>query len=348
MSHPQPPYGPQDPYQPNQEPPTAPVPQWPADPTAPLPPPPVSGAPYAPPPVSGAPYPPASGSPYQPPQGGFTPADPAYQPGGYPPPAHPDPAYQPGGYPPPPAPDAAYPPVSGTPYPPTSGSPYQPYQPGAAPGGPGYPLGPVQPKKSSKKPIIIIAVVAAVLALLCCIGGVVALVKGVDEAAKEAERQLPGPVGTTAPGGRPTTRPSSSSTPADGETFNLKAGESLVITDDEGTMEITVLRFRTSTKGCKAYSSAPDKGLYLIADVTATVKKGKMSINPFYFQWVADDGTTENGIAGAFAGCGDLLDSGVNLREGSKRTGSVTFDVANQNGAMEYRHKFETAGSWKP
>ncbi|MCX4474488.1 DUF4352 domain-containing protein [Micromonospora sp. NBC_01655] len=281
----------------------------------------MSGAPY-PPPVSGAPYPPTSGSPYQPPQ-----------PGGFTPPPAPDPAYQPGGYPPPPGPDAAYPPVSGMPYP--------PYQPGAAPGGPGYPIGPVPPTKSSKKPIIIIiAVVAAVLALLCCIGGVVALGKGVDEAAKEAERQLPGPVETSGP--------SSSSTPANGETFNLKAGQTLVITDDEGTLEITVLRFRTSTKGCKAYSPEPDKGLYLIADVTATVKKGNMSINPFYFQWVGDDGSTENGISGAFAGCGDLLDSGVNLREGSQRSGSVTFDVADKNGAMEYRHKLKTAGSWKP
>ncbi|WP_036374085.1 DUF4352 domain-containing protein [Micromonospora sp. ATCC 39149] len=333
MSHPQPPYGPQDPYQPNQDPPTAPMPQWPADPTAPpptTPQPPVSGAPYPPPPVSAAPYPPTSGAPYPPP-GAFTP------------PPSPDPAYQPG-------PEAAYPPVSGTPYPPPGG-PYPPPGGPYAPG-PGYPLGPPLPaKKSSKKPIIIIVVVVAVLALLCCVGGIVALVAGANEAAKEAERQLPtAPRVTTAPSGLPTADPTSpsSSAPPDGETFNMKAGETLVITDDEGTLEITVLRFRTSAKGCKSYSPDPDKGLYLIADVTATVKKGKMSINPFYFQWVAEDGTTANGIAGALAGCGDLLDSGVNLREGSKRTGSVTFDVANKNGALEYRHELEIAGSWKP
>ncbi|SCF03927.1 protein of unknown function [Micromonospora haikouensis] len=351
MSHPQDPYGPpQDPYQQNQDPATAPVPPWPADPTAPpplppttaqppvsgagYPPPPVSGAPY-PPPVSGAPYQPTSGSPYQPTSGS------PYQPGGFTPPPTPDPTYQPGV-------EAAYPPPPGPAYPPPPGGSYPP-GPGYAPG-PGYPLGPPA-RKSSKKPIVIIVVIVVVLALLCCVGGIVALVTGANEAAKEAERQFPDlPRVTTAPSGLPSAGPtsSSSSAPADGETFNMKAGDSLVITDDDGTLEITVLRFRTSTKGCKSYSPDPDKGLYLIADVTATVKRGNMSINPFYFQWVAEDGTTANGIAGALAGCGDLLDSGVNLREGSKRTGSVTFDVTNKNGELEYRHKLETAGSWKP
>ncbi|MFG1952832.1 hypothetical protein [Micromonospora sp. NPDC048830] len=324
MSHPQPPYGPQDPYQPNHEPPTAPMPQYPAEqggyppPPPTVPQPPVSGSPYQPP-VSGSPYqPPVSGSPYPPQQGG-----------GFPPPA-PESAY------PPPAPDPSYPPVPGAPYPP-----------GAAPAGPGFPPGPAQPPKSNKKPIIIIAVVAAVLALLCCIGGVVALVKGAGDAAEEAKRDITLPGVTTAPSGRPTPK-SSSSSPATGETFNMDAGDTLVITDDDGTLEITVTRFRTTTKGCKSYSPEPDKGLYLTAEVTATVTKGNMSINPFYFQWVAADGTTANGIAGALAGCGDLLDSGVNLREGSKRTGVVTFDVADKNGVLEYRHKLETAGSWKP
>ncbi|GAA2706161.1 hypothetical protein ACFY2R_02345 [Micromonospora olivasterospora] len=303
MSHPQPPYGPQDPYQPNQEPPTAPMPQYPAEqggyPPPAVPQPPVSGSPY-PPPAPGPPYPqqpPVSGSPYQPP-------------------------------------------VSGSPYPPTSGAPYPA-------GAPGFPPGPAQPPKSNKKPIIIIAVVAAVLALLCCIGGVVALVKGASDAAEEAKRDITLPTVTTAPSDRPTPK-SSSSSPASGETFNMAAGDTLVITDDDGTLEITVLRFRTTTKGCKSYSPEPDKGLYLTAEVTATVTKGNMSINPFYFQWVAADGTTANGIAGALAGCGDLLDSGVSLREGSKRTGVVTFDVADKNGVLEYRHKLETAGSWKP
>ncbi|WP_320065751.1 hypothetical protein [Micromonospora sp. RTGN7] len=344
MSYPQDPYGPQDPYQPYQE-PTPPTPPWPADPTAPppppmMPPPPISGAQYPPPPVSGAPYQPTSGSPYQP-----------QQPGAYPPPPGPDQGYQPGSFSAPPAPDPGYQqqyPNPGYQQQYQPGAPGAPYVPGAAPGAPGYPFGPVQPPKSNKKPIIIIAVVVVVLALLCCVGGIVALVMGSNEVAKEAERQLPGPVATTAPGSRPTAQPTSSSSSPTGENFNLKPGETLTVTDALGTMEITVQRFRTSIKGCKSYSPEPKKGLYVIADITATVTKGTMSINPFYFQWVADDGSTTSGIAGAFAGCGDLLNSGVHLEEGSKRTGSVTVDVADQNGALEYRHKFETVGSWKP
>ena len=122
-----------------------------------------------------------------------------------------------------------------------------------------------------------------------------------------------------------------------------------MINDDDGTIEITVRSFSTSTKGCSSFAPPPNKGMYLIADVTATVTKGTSSINPFYFQWVADDGTTVNGMAGAFSGCGgDMLDSGSNIRAGSKRSGAVVFDVANKSGAVEYQHRFEAAGSWKP
>lgn len=190
----------------------------------------------------------------------------------------------------------------------------------------------------------------AVVLLLCC-GGIVAAVvaggKKADEAAEEFERSLPTPDVTRAPalpGDRPSAAPSSTD-----ETFNLKAGETLVISDDDGTIEITVRSFTTSSKGCRSFAPPPDKGMYLIADVTATVTKGTASINPFYFQWVADDGTTVNGLAGALSGCGgDMLDSGSNIRAGSKRSGAVVFDVADKSGAVEYQHKFEAAGSWKP
>ncbi|MFI9642064.1 DUF4352 domain-containing protein [Micromonospora sp. NPDC051925] len=355
MSQPQPPYGPQDPHQPPGAPqpfPTAPGQQYPVDPTAPPPPVPdpsqptypadpyAPPSPYAPqPPVSGAPQPtyppPTSGQPY-----------PSYDPGSVPPPAS-GAGYQPmsgAGYPP--VSGAGYPPVSGAGYPPGSGAGYPP--PPGGPGAPGYPLGPPQPAPSSGTKVwIIIGVVVAVVLLLCCGGIVAAVVAGgrtANEAADEIERSLPTPGATTAPA-LPGDKPSST----DDETFNMKAGETLVISDDDGTIEITVRSFSTSSKGCRSFAPPPDKGMYLIADVTATVTKGTASINPFYFQWVADDGTTVNGLAGALSGCGgDMLDSGSSIRAGSKRSGAVVFDVADKKGAVEYQHKFEAAGSWKP
>ncbi|MBQ1076245.1 DUF4352 domain-containing protein [Micromonospora sp. C31] len=299
MSHPPPPYGPQDPNQPNPEQqPYPPAPQFPAEQGG-HPPQPPTGDPWAAPhqPTSGTPYPPVSGTP-------------GYPPPGYPPPGAP-------GYPPP-----GYPP----------------------PGAPGYPPGapyPVAPPKKNKTVLIVVAVVA-VLALLCCVGGVVALMVGANRAADDLKRALPTPgITDPAPDG-----PSPSA--KDGETFNLRPGATLVVSDDEGTMEITVTRFTTETKGCRTYAPAPDKGMYLIAHVTATVTKGKSSINPFYFKWVAANGTTANGLAGVLSGCGDTLDSGNNLRAGSKRAGTVVFDVADKNGTLEYQHRFETAGSWRP
>ncbi|MEV4479451.1 hypothetical protein [Micromonospora coxensis] len=344
MSQPQPPYGPQDPNQPPVDPfPTAPVPQYPADPTAAPPPvsgppqnpyapvdpaapqPPVSGSPYAPPPVSGSPYapPPVSGSPYQ-----------AYDPNASMPPVS----------------GAPYPPVSGAPHPPVSGGGYPPVSGPGYPPPPGAPLGPPVTSGGKKKPWLIIGIVVAVLLLLCCGGGIAALAVGGKKAAdkaEEIERSLPTP-GTTSLPDLPGAKPSASS-PDNGETFNLKAGDTLVIEDDEGTLEITIRKFSTSTKGCRSFAPAPSKGMYLIADVTATVTKGKASINPFYFQWVAEDGTTSNGLAAALSGCGgDMLDSGSGIRAGSKRSGAVVFDVKDKNGVVEYEHRFEAAGSWKP
>ncbi|MFJ8689236.1 DUF4352 domain-containing protein [Micromonospora wenchangensis] len=320
MNQPQPPYGPQDPHQP------PPGQYYPVDPTAPPPPVPdpsysdpyAPPSPYAPPPVSGAPQPsyppPTSGQPY-----------PSYEPGGTPPVS-----------------GAGYPPVPGGSYPPPGGG-YPPQ-----PGGPGYPLGPAKSGGSSSRNVwIVIGLVVALVVLLCC-GGIIALMVAggnkADEAAREFEPSLPTP-GVTAAPGLPGDPPSS---PTD-ESFNLKAGQTLVISDDDGTIEITVRSFSTSTKGCRSFAPPPNKGFYLIADVTATVTKGTSSINPFYFQWVADDGTTVNGLAGAFSGCGgDLLDSGSGIPAGSKRSGSVVFDVADKNGVVEYQHKFKAAGSWKP
>ncbi len=312
MSHPQPPFGPQDPNQQPTEPPTQ------AFPTAPMPP--VPGNPYAPqPPVSGAPqpaYPPAPGEP-----------QPAYPP---------QPTAAGGGYPPP---GGAYP-----------SAPGGAYAPGPYPPAPGQPFGTPPAKKSSKNVWIIVGIVAAVLLLLCCGGGVYTVYGGFKKA-QEAIESLPTPGITTDPFDEtPTEAPQSKPEPnrTDGETFNMKPGETLVITDDESTLEITVSKFQTRDKACKAYLPEPQNGLYLIADVTAEVTKGTGSINPFFFRWVGANGSEENSLGAILSGCGKLLDSGNNLAAGSKRTGQLVFDVKDTNGVLEYQHQLETAGSWRP
>jgi hypothetical protein len=292
-----------------------------------MPQPPAFGAPW-PPPGGGAQ--PTSGSPYQPPEPEPFSAPPA-----------PGAAYPPvSGTPYPPVSGAAYPPVSGTPYPPAPGAPVPPY----LPGGPGYP----PPGRSSggAKPVIITLAIVAVLGLLCCVGGIVVLGVGANEAAKEVEE--PRPWLTNAPDRPGVVDPESPASPSPGRTPSLKLTETLVVSDEEGTMEITVHSFRTSATGCRSYSPAPKKGLYLMADVTAKVTKGNVSINPLYFRWVADDGTSQNGLSGVFADCGKMLDSGVDLPAGTERKGTVTFDVADKDGVMEYQHNFRTAGRWKP
>ncbi|SCL61891.1 DUF4352 domain-containing protein [Micromonospora chersina] len=344
MSHPQPPFGPQDPNQQPQEPPTQ------AFPTAPMPP--VSGSPYAPqPPVSGAPQPPTSGAPYPPaPESPYAPQPPTsgapYPPqpptsgAPYPPPAAGQPPY------PPPAPAAAFPPPPGQ-YPPPPGGAYPPS--GPYPPAPGQ-FGP-PPKKSNKNVWITVGIVLAVMLLLCCGGGIFAIYSGAKKT-KDAIDNLPTP-GVTysnpvddSPTGGTSATPEPGRT--DGETFNMPAGDKLIVVDDDGTVEITVGNFRTKDKACQEFMPAPKNGMYLIADVTAEVTKGTGSINPFFFKWVGTDGAEESGVGGAFSGCGKLMGSGNNLPTGSKRSGQLIFDVKDKNGTLEYEHHLRTAGSWKP
>ncbi|WBB77582.1 DUF4352 domain-containing protein [Micromonospora sp. WMMD882] len=360
-------YPPTTPYPAHQPEPSTPPPPYPTS-GAPGPvsggpgyPPPVSGAPGYPPPVSGAPGypPPVSGAPGYPPPVSGAPGYPPPVSGapGYPPPVSGAPGYPPPvsgapGYPPPVSGAPGYPPpVSGAPgYPPPGGGPV--YQPGVPP---------YAPQKSSgggRTVLLVVGIVVAAMMLLCCAGVVVAALSSDDDADLGTGRGVggpPTPATSNAPliappeaapgsGITPTPRPSD----RDGETFGMKAGDTLVITDNEGTLEVTINKFTTSNKGCRSFAPDPDEGMYLIADVTARVTKGTASVNPFYFEWVADDGTTTNGLIGALSGCGSPLDSGVSLRTGSKRSGTVVFDVADKKGVVEYQHNFEAAGSWKP
>ncbi|WP_220039614.1 DUF4352 domain-containing protein [Micromonospora endophytica] len=218
------------------------------------------------------------------------------------------------------------------------------------------PYGPPQPTGGGGgKTVLIVVIVVAVVALLCCVGGIIALVAGFQQTSDQVPRaqatyaapNLPSPPSTPTPIAPRT--PATPTPSADrGETFNMEAGDTLVITDSDGTVEITVTRFRTVREGCQSFAPNPQQGRYLIAEVTATVTKGTGSINPFFFTWVAENGSTVNGLVGALSGCGEPLGAGNDLRAGSKRSGTVVFDVADTRGVLEYQHLFETAGSWKP
>ncbi|WFF02796.1 hypothetical protein [Micromonospora sp. WMMD964] len=252
----------------------------------------------------------------------------------------PQPADPAGPQTPPPSPwsaagSASQPPFSGAAYP--------------VAGGPGYPLAapPTVPAQgSNKKTVVVVAVTAAVLTLLVCAGGIVAVVIGANRVAPRVTEAGPTP-GVTRRAIQPPADAPSSALPS-GDTRNMSPGDTLVVDGDEGTIEITVTRFSTATKPCTAYGLKPDEGMYVIADVTLTVTKGTASANPLFFNWVAADGSEANAIAGAFSGCGKPMPSAEELPAGTRRTGSVVFDVHDTSGVLEYQPMFETAGSWRP
>lgn len=143
--------------------------------------------------------------------------------------------------------------------------------------------------------------------------------------------------------------PSGASEPTPGGTFDMKPGETLVVTEDDGTLEVTVKSISTRTSACLDYGSAPTSGSYVVADVTVSVVSGTASINPLYLTWVADDGTTTDSIGGTFSGCDPALDSGNDMPSGTKRRGNVVFDVNANGGALTYENVLGTPlGSWRP
>ncbi|MGC5030004.1 hypothetical protein [Micromonospora sp. DT229] len=270
-------------------------------------------------PVSGTPQQPTSGTPYPQPTSGtpYPPARPTSPPGPQPPHG---------------------------PYPPGFGSPAGPIPPGGAypPGGPGYPPGPTAPARSGGSRSLAVVSTLVIIAVLGCIGGIAALFLALWQVIDETNEVLQNPPGASAP-----QQPGAPAT--EGPTFNMRPGDSLVLTDDQGTVEITVTKFHL-VSNCHPSAPTPEKGKLLIAEVTATVTKGTGSIDSANFHWMAADGSiTDNGLIGSIYGCsGHFNDDGNDLPTGSTRKGQVVFDVADTNGVLEYRDPVKAAGSWKP
>lgn len=228
---------------------------------------------------------------------------------------------------------------------------YQPYEPPPPP----PPAPPSAPPPAPKKvpPLAIVGIAVGAVMLLCCgLGAIALLSANIDKAdvPLAAASAAPSTLPTTASPvpAEPAVAPSTQQpTPAEA-TFDLKPGSTLTVETFTGTIEVTVKSFRTSKTACDRYGVKPDEGMYLIADVTVKITEGTGSINPLFFNWVGDDGTTANAISGAFSGCGKSLDSGNGMRTGTLRSGQVVFDVSSTRGALEYEVAGRAVGSWRP
>jgi Domain of unknown function (DUF4352) len=279
----------------------------------------------APPPAYPPPQPPTTYSPPEPPTTYSPPEPPTTiqptQPPSYSPPP---PPYVPGPSQPP------YPPgypSSAPPY----GQPPTSYPPGAGVAPP--------PKKSNKTLFIVLGIVGALL-LLCCVGGVGFVVYRANEVRDTIETG-PGP-------GEPFNPGEPSQRGQNGANFNLAVGKTATITDEDGSFTLTLTSAKWNTANCDSNSFfPPPDGKILVLDVTFEVKSGVASINPLFFDFRDSAGRTAD--ISFFSGCDEPnLDSGNNLRAGTKRSGKFAFDViGGQTGTLEYQNSFEPAASWK-
>lgn len=245
-------------------------------------------------------------------------------------------------------PQPGEPPPSGPPAPYYGGlTPGVPY--GAAPYG-GVPAGPpVPPPRGRRNTVVIVVCALAALLVLLCGGGATAVVLMADRLAAE-----PTPAPTRS--GRPQRLaepvlplPSVSPSPSRPPVLeNQKVGSTLVVADDEGTLEVTLASVKVLKKGCSGYAEKPESGTFLLAEVTLKVTDGLASVNPLYFAFVAPDGNTANAFDGALSDCDKRrLDASNNLRAGTVRKGQLVFDVKAKGQIVYQDSGGRTAGSWQ-
>lgn len=250
----------------------------------------------------------------------------------YPPPYQPPPQpYQPpGGYPPaPPPPQYGQVPVQ-------PGWQQHPGQPGPVPGFP-----PPAPAKGKKGPII---AVAAVVAVASCFG--LAALGGETPSDKASVSQP----GSTAAKARDVAEPAENKA-ADEKlaTFGVPVGSTITASDGGDVIEATLRSVTTFKKGCNSLNVDPEQGMYVVAEVVVTQKKGSGSVNPLDFKFVADDGTTANALSSVFSGCDDPSLDSSDLRAGQKRSGKIAFDARMKVGQIEWAPGgmlADTVGSW--
>lgn len=235
------------------------------------------------------------------------------------------------------------PPGYGQPYgqqpPVVSGPPAQPY---AHPQPAGFYPPPPPPKKSNTGKIIL-GIVGGLLGL-CVLGSVISAVAGSDSTTVTPPKAK---AGGTQPADKAAAEPAEKEAP-ENSTFDVPIGSTLTL-DSGGDVQEWTLTSAKYRKSCGGLGEAKEGG-FLIVDVKMIQKEGTGSVNPLFFNYVSNDGTTQNSISGAFSGCEkNTLDSTNSLRAGQRRSGQLVFDVASPKGSVELTPGLgaDTAGSWK-
>lgn len=193
--------------------------------------------------------------------------------------------------------------------------------------------------------------VGLALLLLCCLCGVIVVASNLGKdpadpgANAPASTPTPTPSATTPSQAAPT-KPSTSSSKAP-SLFGLPVGTWITNKSATSAWDVAVTSATYSyERGCKYIDDAPPAGRrYLYITVEFSVTAGTADINPYDFSYVDSAGHT--GKRSYSCTGDDDLDSGNGLPAGSKRVGSVIFEVPEGvAGAVEYEAGIKVTASW--
>jgi methionine-rich copper-binding protein CopC len=111
-------------------------------------------------------------------------------------------------------------------------------------------------------------------------------------------------------------------------TTTAKVGQTVTLTnkllDEKTAIEVTVAKPKQYAKEPGEFGSKPEKGVFLVVDVTVVCKEGTYSANPFNFKFVAKDGTASEG---AFTASFKPALNATDLSAGQKVAGKIVFDI---------------------
>jgi hypothetical protein len=100
-------------------------------------------------------------------------------------------------------------------------------------------------------------------------------------------------------------------------------GDTVAFKDSSGAGTITLNAVRTMATAEGPIGGPPQKGIYLVADVTVKVESGTLSANPLFFSVAAPDGTTFESELGVL----NNQISSNDVHAGRQVRGEVAFDV---------------------